>query len=104
RRGSPAGGARHARRHPKKPDARRSILAAPPRVLDERYAMRSCSFAHRGEGVEDPANDLDLPEHRRCKEVEARATLEQQVGDVAATHVRGGAKPRLPVSASPIPC
>ena len=63
----------------------------PPRVPQLRL-----SGEHR-------ANDLDLAEHRGGEDVDPRAVAEQELGDVAPSHVGGGPKARLPVAAAPVP-
>src|SRR3954454_4919234 len=48
------------------------------------------------------AHDLDLVEHRRGEDIDARAVLDQQLGDVAPAHVGGRADRRLPVAVAPV--
>ena len=72
-------------------------------MLDQRNAVRPERVAHlriRGEGR---AHHFEVTEHRRREKVESRAVLEEKERDVAPSHVRCGAEPGLPVSASPVP-
>ncbi len=65
--------------------------------------MRSGGVPQFRMSGEDRSHDVDVTEHRRGEHVEPGAVLEQQLGDVAASHVRGGAEGALPVTAAPVP-
>jgi hypothetical protein len=65
--------------------------------------MRAACFAHLGESAHDRDDYFDLAEHCRGEDVQARPVLEEEFGDVSATHVSCRPKRRLPVSATPIP-
>src|SRR5438445_11777875 len=72
-------------------------------MRSKRDAVRSEGGSHVRMSGKDRAHDVDLAEHRRCEEVEARAVFEEQFGDIAAPHVCGCAERALPVAAAPVP-
>ena len=65
--------------------------------------MWTFGLARLGVRREDRADDVELAEHRGDEYIQACAVGQEELRDVATSHVPGRAERGLPVAAAPVP-
>lgn len=56
-----------------------------------------------GIGFEDGLDDLEFAEHSGSEQIEAGSVVEEELGDIASSHVGGSTEGRFEIATSPIP-
>ena len=71
--------------------------------MQELQAMRSLGEFETGIERENAFRDVELAEHRRAKQIDARAFFQQKPSDRFVAHVTGTFQSRLKIPCPPVP-